>query len=184
MNPGETLWSIAQTCFGDGQWWRRVSQVLVGSIAEVPLRLQSPFNTVVTVAFLSVIGRLYICIPFSDRSRGRLLDSPQLQVSLDPGGSLVFSAASGLTDVRWLEDAGFVLSMVALASLPATVSIAIHRNMRMPGTWCSALRRMREDSLGGIMAVDEGHPLGEAGRKGCCTDASAAYRPPPAPTRT
>jgi len=43
------------------------------------------------------------------------------------GGSLIFGAASGLTGVRWLEDVGFVFSMVGLASLPATVGIAILR---------------------------------------------------------
>ena len=43
------------------------------------------------------------------------------------GGSLVFGAASQATGVRWLEDVGFVFSMVGLASLPATVGIAILR---------------------------------------------------------
>jgi hypothetical protein len=43
------------------------------------------------------------------------------------GGSLLFSAASGLTGVRWLEEVGFVFSMVGIASLPATVGIAILR---------------------------------------------------------
>jgi hypothetical protein len=43
------------------------------------------------------------------------------------GGSLIFGAASGLTGVRWLEDVGFVFSIVGLASLPATVGIAILR---------------------------------------------------------
>ena len=36
-------------------------------------------------------------------------------------------AASQATGVRWLDDAGFVLSMAGLASLPATVGIAILR---------------------------------------------------------
>jgi hypothetical protein len=43
------------------------------------------------------------------------------------GGSLVLGAVSEATGVRWLEDAGFVFSMVGLASLPATVGIAILR---------------------------------------------------------
>src|SRR5215211_665793 len=43
------------------------------------------------------------------------------------GGSLLLSATSEATGVRWLEDAGFVFSMVGLASLPATVGIAILR---------------------------------------------------------
>jgi hypothetical protein len=44
------------------------------------------------------------------------------------GGSLVLGAVSEATGVRWLEDAGFVFSMVGLASLPATVGIAILRH--------------------------------------------------------
>src|SRR5918998_5505483 len=43
------------------------------------------------------------------------------------GGSLLLSAVSWATGVRWLEDVGFVFSMVGLASLPATVGAAILR---------------------------------------------------------
>jgi hypothetical protein len=43
------------------------------------------------------------------------------------GGSLVLSAVSQATGVRWLEGVGFVLSMVGVASLPTTVGIAILR---------------------------------------------------------
>jgi hypothetical protein len=43
------------------------------------------------------------------------------------GGSLLFGAVSQATGVRWLDDVGFVFSMAGIASLPATVGIAILR---------------------------------------------------------
>ena len=44
------------------------------------------------------------------------------------GGSLLFGAISQATGVRWLDDVGFVFSMAGIASLPATVGIAILRH--------------------------------------------------------
>jgi hypothetical protein len=97
----------------------------LGSVESLPI--YGVLNVLFFVGFLGVVASVVVRFR---RSRG--VERQQMKwfasaVVVLLGGSLIFSAASGLTGVRLLEHIGFVLSMVALASLPATVGIAILR---------------------------------------------------------
>jgi hypothetical protein len=97
----------------------------LGNIESLPI-----YGTLNYLFFVGVVGVVASVVVRFRRSRG--VERQQMKwftsaVVVLLGGSLIFSAASGLTNVRWLEDAGFVLSMVALASLPVAVGIAILR---------------------------------------------------------
>src|SRR5215204_3458328 len=91
------------------------------------LPVNGVFNAIFAVGFAGVVASVVVRFR---RSRG--VERQQMKwftsaIVVLLGGSLIFGAASGLTGVRWLEDMGFVFSMVGLASLPATVGIAILR---------------------------------------------------------
>ena len=97
----------------------------LGSVESLPI--YGALNGIFFVGFAGVVASVVVRFR---RSRG--VERQQMKwfafaVVVLLGGSLIFSAASGLTGVRLLENVGFVLSMVALASLPATVGIAILR---------------------------------------------------------
>jgi hypothetical protein len=97
----------------------------LGSVESLPI--YGALNGIFFVGFAGVVASVVVRFR---RSRG--VERQQMKwfafaVVVLLGGSLIFSAASGLTGVRLLEHIGFVLSMVALASLPATVGIAILR---------------------------------------------------------
>src|SRR5215208_6772019 len=91
------------------------------------LPVNGVFNAIFAVGFAGVVASVVVRFR---RSRG--VERQQMKwftsaIVVLLGGSLIFGAASGLTGVRWLEDVGFVFSIVGLASLPATVGIAILR---------------------------------------------------------
>ena len=91
------------------------------------LPVNGVFNAIFAVGFAGVVASVVVRFR---RSRG--VERQQMKwftsaIVVLLGGSLIFGAASGLTGVRWLEDVGFVFSMLGLASLPSTVGIAILR---------------------------------------------------------
>jgi hypothetical protein len=97
----------------------------LGGVENLPVN--GVLNAIFFVGFAGVVASVVVRFR---RSRG--VERQQMKwftsaIVVLLGGSLIFGAASGLTGVRWLEDVGFVFSMVGLASLPATVGIAILR---------------------------------------------------------
>src|SRR5215203_6164028 len=101
----------------------------LGGVENLPLNgvLNAIFAVGFAIGFAGVVASVVVRFR---RSRG--LERQQMKwfssaIVVLLGGSLIFNAASGLTGMRWLEDVGFVFSMVGLASLPATVGIAILR---------------------------------------------------------
>src|SRR5215218_4358942 len=97
----------------------------LGGVENLPLN--GVLNAIFAVGFAGVVASVVVRFR---RSRG--LERQQMKwfssaIVVLLGGSLIFNGASGLTGVRWLEDVGFVFSMVGLASVPATVGIAILR---------------------------------------------------------
>ncbi len=93
----------------------------LGSVENLPI--YGALNVLFFFGFAGVVVRFR-------RSRG--VERQQMKwftsaIVVLLGGSLIFGAASELTGVRWPEDVGFVFSMAGLASLPATVGIAILR---------------------------------------------------------
>jgi len=97
----------------------------LGSVESLPI--YSVLNVLFFVGFAGVVASVVVRFW---RSRG--VERQQMKwfasaIVVLLGGSLLFGAASGLTGVRWLEDVGFVFSMVGIASLPAPVGIAILR---------------------------------------------------------
>src|SRR5918992_3685231 len=97
----------------------------LGSVESLPI--YSVLNVLFFVGFAGVVASVVVRFR---RSRG--VERQQMKwfasaIVVLLGGSLLFGAASGLTGVRWLDDVGFVFSMVGIASLPATVGIAILR---------------------------------------------------------
>src|SRR5215212_5213611 len=91
------------------------------------LLVNGVLNAIFFVGFAGVVASVVVRFR---RSRG--VERQQMKwftsaIVVLLGGSRIFGAASGLTGVRWLEDVGFVFSIVGLASLPATVGIAILR---------------------------------------------------------
>src|SRR5215213_669494 len=101
----------------------------LGGVENLPLNgvLNAIFAVGFAIGFAGVVASVVVRFR---RSRG--LERQQMKwftsaIVMLLGGSLIFNAASGLTGMRWLEDVGFVFSMVGLGSLPATVGIAILR---------------------------------------------------------
>ena len=97
----------------------------LGSAESLPI--YGVMNALFVVGFAGVVASVVVRFR---RSRG--VERQQMKwftsaIVVLLNGSLVLSTASEATGVRWLEDAGFVFSMVGLASLPATVGIAILR---------------------------------------------------------
>src|SRR5215204_2489384 len=97
----------------------------LGGVENLPVN--GVLNAIFFVGFAGVVASVVVRFR---RSRG--VERQQMKwfssaIVVLLGGSLIFNAASGLTGMRWLEDVGFVFSMVGLASLPATVGIAILR---------------------------------------------------------
>ena len=97
----------------------------LGSVESLPI-----YGVLNVLFFVGVAGVVASGVVRFRRSRGA--ERQQMKwftsaIVVLLGGSLLFGAASGLTGVRWLEDVGFVFSMVGIASLPATVGIAILR---------------------------------------------------------
>jgi hypothetical protein len=97
----------------------------LGSAESLPV--YGVMNALFFVGFAGVVASVVVRFR---RSRG--VERQQMKwftsaIVVLLGGSLVLSAVSEATGVRWLEDAGFVFSMAGLASLPATVGIAILR---------------------------------------------------------
>jgi hypothetical protein len=98
----------------------------LGSAESLPV--YGVMNALFFVGFAGVVASVVVRFR---RSRG--VERQQMKwftsaIVVLLGGSLVLGAVSEATGVRWLEDAGFVFSMVGLASLPATVGIAILRH--------------------------------------------------------
>src|SRR5215218_4883392 len=101
----------------------------LGGVENLPLNgvLNAIFAVGFAIGFAGVVASVVVRFR---RSRG--LERQQMKwfssaIVVLLGGSLISNAASGLAGMRWLEDVGFVFSMVGLASLPATVGIAILR---------------------------------------------------------
>src|ERR687893_2310887 len=97
----------------------------LGPVESLPVN--GVMNAIFFVGFAGVVASVVVRFR---RSRG--VERQQMKwfasaIIVLLGGSLVLGAVSEATGVRWLEDAGFVFSMVGLASLPATVGIAILR---------------------------------------------------------
>jgi hypothetical protein len=97
----------------------------LGSAESLPV--YGVINALFFVGFAGVVASVVVRFR---RSRG--VERQQMKwftsaIVVLLGGSLLLGAVSAATGVRWLEDAGFVFSMVGLASLPATVGIAILR---------------------------------------------------------
>ncbi len=97
----------------------------LGRVEDLPI--YGALNVLFFVGFAGVVASVVVRFR---RSRG--VERQQMKwfasaIVVLLGGSLAFSAVSQATGVRWLDDAGFVLSMAGLASLPATVGIAILR---------------------------------------------------------
>src|ERR687894_857243 len=97
----------------------------LGSVESLPI--YSVLNVLFFVGFAGVVASVVVRFR---RSRG--VERQQMKwftsaIVVLLGGSLLLGAMSEATGVRRLEDAGFVFSMLGLASLPATVGIAILR---------------------------------------------------------
>ena len=97
----------------------------LGSVESLPIN--GAFNAIFFVGFAGVVASVVVRFR---RSRG--VERQQMKwftsaIVVLLGGSLIFGTVSQATGVRWLEDVGFVFSMAGLASLPATVGIAILR---------------------------------------------------------
>ncbi len=97
----------------------------LGNVENLPI-----YGTLNVLFFFGFAGVVASVVVRFRRSRG--VERQQMKwftsaIVVLLGGSLIFGAASELTGVRWLEDVGFVFSMAGLASLPATVGIAILR---------------------------------------------------------
>jgi hypothetical protein len=97
----------------------------LGSIERLPVF--GALNGLFFVGFAGVVASVVVRFR---RSRG--IERQQMKwfasaiVAL-VGSSVVASAVSDATGVRWLEDAGFWLSIAGIASLPVAVGIAILR---------------------------------------------------------
>jgi len=97
----------------------------LGRVEDLPI--YGALNVLFFVGFAGVVASVVVRFR---RSRG--VERQQMKwftsaIVVLLGGSLLFGAVSQATGVRWMDDVGFVLSMAGLASLPATVGIAILR---------------------------------------------------------
>jgi hypothetical protein len=97
----------------------------LGPVESLPIN--AVLNVLFIVGFAGVVASVVVRFR---RSRG--VERQQMKwftsaIVVLLGGSLAFGALSQATGVRWLDDVGFVFSMVGLASLPTTVGIAILR---------------------------------------------------------
>src|SRR5215203_4067464 len=97
----------------------------LGSVESLPI--YSVLNVLFFVGFAGVVASVVVRFR---RSRG--VERQQMKwftsaiVAL-VGGSVLASVVSDATGLRWLEDAGFWLSIAGIASLPVAVGIAILR---------------------------------------------------------
>jgi hypothetical protein len=97
----------------------------LGSVESLPI--YGALNVLFFFGFAGVVASVVVRFR---RSRG--VERQQMKwftsaIVVLLGGSLLFGALSQATGVRWLDDVGFVFSMAGIASLPATVGIAILR---------------------------------------------------------
>src|SRR5918998_512438 len=97
----------------------------LGPVESLPI--YSVLNVLFFVGFAGVVASVVVRFRHSRGVERQQMKWFTSAIVVLLGGSLLLSAVSWATGVRWLDDVGFVLSMAGIASLPATVGIAILR---------------------------------------------------------